>query len=248
MSQAATAASGDRAHQSGGAVPSTEGGEAEASSRPATALTHEWIWLAIDTIAARHGLSPSALARRAGLDPTTFNRSKRTTGEGRPRWPSTESISKVLEATGTTLDEFASLEIKPTGRSATAGPSLAEIPLLGHVRQGSVPDWPATARVGQDVAATRGSAEVDVFALDVADASLEPVYSRGHRLIVSASEIAQPGDRVVVKPAGAQPLPRLLIAGNDARVELDSFGTPRERSDLTRASIDWIARIISARY
>ena len=48
-------------------------------------------------------------AKAAGLDPTTFNKSKRITVEGRPRWPSTESISKALTATGTTLQNFVAL-------------------------------------------------------------------------------------------------------------------------------------------
>src|SRR5262245_51339617 len=91
--------------------------EANHMRRAERPLTHEWIWRAIDTLAERGGLSPSALARLAGLDPTTFNRSKRLTPEGRPRWPSTESIAKVLQATGTTLDEFAALEFGESGGS-----------------------------------------------------------------------------------------------------------------------------------
>ena len=72
-------------------------------------LSHERIWSAIDALAARHGLSPSGLARRAGLDPTTFNKSKRNAADGRPRWPSTESLSKILDATNTGLDAFTAL-------------------------------------------------------------------------------------------------------------------------------------------
>ena len=63
-------------------------------------LTHTRVWNAIDALARRYSLSPSGLAKRAGLDPTSFNKSKRVTGEGRPRWPTTESIAKVLQATG----------------------------------------------------------------------------------------------------------------------------------------------------
>ncbi len=84
--------------------------------RPAAPLTHDWIWRAIDALAGRQGLSTSALARSAGLDPTTFNRSKRFTPEGRPRWPSTESLSKLLQATGTTLDEFAAIDVDLSSR------------------------------------------------------------------------------------------------------------------------------------
>ncbi len=69
-------------------------------------LTHADVWRAIDRIAEKHGMSASALARRAGLDPTTFNKSKRTTKKGKQRWPSTETIAKVLEATGETFAEF----------------------------------------------------------------------------------------------------------------------------------------------
>ena len=69
-------------------------------------LTHRQIWQAIDMLALRSGLSASGLARAAGLDPTTFNRSKRLAANGKQRWPSTESLSKALEAAGTSMEEF----------------------------------------------------------------------------------------------------------------------------------------------
>ncbi len=70
------------------------------------AVSHEAVWAAIDALAARHGLSPSALARRAGLDPTTFNPCKRIGANGKPRWPSTESLAKALNATSTPWHRF----------------------------------------------------------------------------------------------------------------------------------------------
>jgi phage repressor protein C with HTH and peptisase S24 domain len=72
-------------------------------------MRHDDIWRAIDTLAAEHGLSPSGLARKAGLDPTSFNISKRRTGDGRFRWPSTESLAKILQATGARLEDFTAL-------------------------------------------------------------------------------------------------------------------------------------------
>ena len=62
-------------------------------------LSHSAIWDAIDALARRHGLTTSGLAKIAGLDPTAFNPSKRVSKDGRGRWPSTESIAKILEAT-----------------------------------------------------------------------------------------------------------------------------------------------------
>src|SRR5918993_2140417 len=79
-----------------------------------TMLTHPQIWAAIDRLAERYGLSASGLARKSGLDATSFNRSKRTSPEGRDRWPSTESIAKILRATGATLEDFLRL-VEPAG-------------------------------------------------------------------------------------------------------------------------------------
>lgn len=71
--------------------------------------SHAGIWSAVDALAARYGLSASGLAKRAGLDATAFNPSKRIRKDGRPRWPSTEAVARVLESTGSTWTEFAEL-------------------------------------------------------------------------------------------------------------------------------------------
>ena len=74
-------------------------------------LSHAEVWDAIDRLAKKYGMSASGLARRAGLDPTTFNKSKRIMPNGRQRWPSTESVSKVLKATGAPLEEFVAVAV-----------------------------------------------------------------------------------------------------------------------------------------
>lgn len=68
--------------------------------------THDEIWRGIDRLAHSMGYSPSGLARKAGLDPTSFNKSKRISPDGKPRWPSTESISKILGVTDMTMNDF----------------------------------------------------------------------------------------------------------------------------------------------
>lgn len=67
---------------------------------------HKKIWKVIDRIAYINGISVSALARRAGLDSTAFNRSKRMYVSGKYRWPSSESICRVLKVTGTSWGRF----------------------------------------------------------------------------------------------------------------------------------------------
>ena len=58
-------------------------------------MTHTDVWNAIDTFANAHNISCSKLAKMGGLDPTTFNKSKRWSKYGQPRWPSTSSIAKI---------------------------------------------------------------------------------------------------------------------------------------------------------
>src|SRR6202171_1580383 len=93
-------------------------------------LTHAQIWSAMDRLTARAGLSASGLAKKAGLDPTTFNKSKRITPDGRARWPSTESVAKALSATGVTVAAFVGL-ITDSGGAAQA------VPLIGFAEAGS---------------------------------------------------------------------------------------------------------------
>src|ERR1700681_2355367 len=93
-------------------------------------LTHDHIWTALDRLAERGGLSASGLAKRAGLDPTTFNKSKRITADGRELWPSTESVSKALAATNSSIDTFVQL--------IGDGPRGSQsVPLLGFAQAGS---------------------------------------------------------------------------------------------------------------
>jgi phage repressor protein C with HTH and peptisase S24 domain len=219
--------------------------------RDGTRFTHEWIWRAIDTLASRQGLSPSGLARLAGLDATTFNRSKRFTPEGRPRWPSTESIAKLLKVTGTSLDEFANLEFDAAPPADSIVPfhaPLERIPLIGEVRNAAVGRL-AGSSAETEAAGDRRSADIirPIFAIVVADGSLEPVYSRGNRLIVSQAEEPRPGDRVVLKPSGGQPLPRLLMESTSSHLELASLQQADDRFAIRHTSVDWIGRIMWAR-
>src|SRR6185369_10885839 len=89
----------------------------------ARVLTHDQVWTALDRLAARSGLSASGLAKRAGLDPTTFNKSKRVTPDGRERWPSTESVAKALAAADASIETFVQL-IGDHGRDMQSVPAL----------------------------------------------------------------------------------------------------------------------------
>ncbi|MGE4313039.1 MAG: hypothetical protein AB7E85_02045 [Pseudobdellovibrionaceae bacterium] len=89
---------------------------------------HTAIWAAIDRLAKSNNLSTSGLARKAGLDPTAFNRSKRVTPDGKPRWPSTESIAKILAVTESTLTDM----MDASGRAGLAGKKSGSSTALGY--------------------------------------------------------------------------------------------------------------------
>ena len=159
-------------------------------------LTHAQIWSALDRLAARSGLSASALAKRAGLDPTTFNRSKRITPDGRPRWPSTESVAKALTATGTTIDSFVGLITDNHGSATQAVPliGLAEAGAGGFFDDGGFP-----VGKGWDEIAFPAVNDEHAFALEISGDSMMPAYRDGDVIVVSPGAPIRRGDRVVVK-------------------------------------------------
>lgn len=160
-------------------------------------LTHKQIWRAIDALADRHSLSPSGLAKIAGLDPTTFNKSKRETAEGKLRWPSTESLAKVLQATGSTLEQFVAL----VGGDGSPRIMLKLVPVIGLEEAGSAgffedSEFPAGA--GWDEIAFSELGDPHAYALEITTDML-PLYRDGDRIIFSPQASTRHGDRVVVK-------------------------------------------------
>src|ERR1700681_4863086 len=98
-------------------------------------MKHEDIWRAIDALAVENGLSASGLAKKSGLDPTTFNKSKRRTTDGHERWAGTKSVSKILNATGASLEAFTALITGTRALSPSAVQRMVHrrIPLIGAV-------------------------------------------------------------------------------------------------------------------
>ena len=208
-----------------------------------SSLSHTEIWTAIDALAKRFEMSPSAMAKMAGLDPTSFNRSKRGDGDTRPRWPSTESLAKVLEATGVGFSEFAALteRVRP--------PSSRAVPLIGFAQAGAAGVFDeAGVPVGQDWDEIDfpGQGEDGVYALEITGDALAPVYRDGDRILVSPSVEPRRGDRVVVKTTGGELLVRELARVTARSVELASLTRDGQDRTLDLADVVWIARILWA--
>lgn len=207
-------------------------------------LSHAQIWAALDALGERYGLSASALARKAGLDPTTFNRSKRQTPSGHLRWPSTESIAKVLQATGATLDEFMAL-VSAKGAASARKPR----PLIGLAQAGAggfFDDAGFATGSGWDEIDFLADADEHSYALEISGDSMAPVYRDGDIVIVSPSAPVRRGDRVVVKTTSGEIMAKELKRQTARTIELKSFNPAYPDRVLGKDEVSWMARILWA--
>jgi phage repressor protein C with HTH and peptisase S24 domain len=205
-------------------------------------LTHAQIWSAIDRLASRAGLTASGLARRAGLDPTTFNKSKRITAAGRARWPSTESIAKALVATETALETFVGL-IDGGGGAARPVPliGLAEVRTGAHFGDNRFPAGDGCREIAFPMLN-----DEHARALQISGRAMEPAYRDGDIIVVSPSAPLRRGDRVVVRTKTGEVLANELKRRTAKSIELKSLDGEHADRTLPMADVAWIARILWA--
>src|ERR1700709_1185374 len=182
-------------------------------------LPHDQIWGALDRLAERAGMSASGLAKKSGLDPTTFNKSKRVTPEGRERWPSTESVAKALAATNVPIDTFIQL-IEDTPRI------VQSVPLLGFAQAGSggfFTDGGFPAGKGWDEVGLPSVNDEHAYALEISGDSMKPAYRDGDVIVVSPAAQVRKGDRVVVKTTDGEVMVKELKRRTAKTLELSSL-------------------------
>jgi phage repressor protein C with HTH and peptisase S24 domain len=206
-------------------------------------LTHAQIWMAIDRLAARSKLSASGLAKRAGLDPTTFNKSKRITPGGRARWPSTESIAKSLAATGATLEQFVALI------SDEARPASDAVPLIGFTdaaTSGRFDNNGFPSGDGWDAIPFPAVDDTHAYAMEITGNALDPVYRDGTHIIVSPAAPIRRGDRVIVKLRSGEVLVKELKRKTARTLELKPIVPGEADRMLTTEEVQWVARVVWA--
>jgi phage repressor protein C with HTH and peptisase S24 domain len=206
-------------------------------------LTHSQIWNALDRLAARSKLTPSGLAKKAGLDPTTFNKSKRITPEGRPRWPSTESVAKALAATNTKIDTFVTLI------ADGVKPPIQSVPVIGFAEAGTggyFDDAGFPVGKGWEEISFPQVTDEHAYALEISGESMKPAYRDGDIIIVSPGSPVRRGDRVVVKTRSGEVLVKELRRRTTKSVELKSLNAEHRDRTLQMNDVLWIARIVWA--
>ena len=205
-------------------------------------LTHGQVWTALDRLAERAGMSPSGLAKRSGLDPTTFNRSKRITPDGRERWPSTESVAKALAATNSSIETFVQL-------IGDGSRGVQSVPLLGLAQAGSggyFEDSGFPVGKGWDEVALPSAHDEHAYALEISGDSLKPAYRDGDVIVVSPGTPIRRGDRVVVKTSGGEVMVKELKRRTAKALELQSLNPAHADRALDADDVEWIARIVWA--
>ena len=205
-------------------------------------LSHDQIWVALDRLAARAGLSPSGLAKRAGLDPTTFNKSKRVTSDGRERWPSTESIAKALAAAESSMETF----VRLIGDGADDGRS---VPLLGFALAGASGAFDESgfpSGKGWTEVALPTAEDSHTFALEISGEALQPAYRDGDVILVSPGTPVRKGDRVVVKTKAGEVTVAMLKRRTAKALELQPLGATQAERTMAVSEVAWMARIVWA--
>ena len=208
-------------------------------------FTHEQIWQALDRLAESQGLSPSGMARRAGLDPTTFNISKRESTDGKRRWPSTESIAKVLQSTGLSLEDFSQFIIKKGRRigSKTHIPVIA-MAQAAHGKFFDETGFPVGA--GWDQVDFPNIKDDGIYALEVSGDTMAPTYREGDLLIISPQASVRRGDRVIVKTRMGEVMAKILARQTATRMTVQSLNPAFPDQDFDLIEIEWMARIMWA--
>lgn len=205
-------------------------------------LTHGQIWGALDRLAARAGLSPSGLAKRAGLDPTTFNKSKRVTSDGRERWPSTESVAKALAAAESSIETFAGLIDDASGGGRT-------VPLLGFAQagaDGAFDESGLPSGKGWSEIALPAAEDSRAFALEISGDALMPAYRDGDVILVSPGAPIRKGDRVVVKTKAGEVTLAVLKRRSAKALELQPLDAAQSERTVAAGDVAWVARIVWA--
>ncbi len=209
-------------------------------------LTHNDIWQALDKLAYSHNISPSAMARMAGLDPTIFNKSKRFSPDGKPRWPSSESIAKVLSALGVGFSDFATLAEQNDNLSSSG----IGVPLifLHEAEEESFLDSKGRILLGKrDAIKIPGVSDQNIFALQISGNDYKPILRDGDRIIISPAANIRRGDRVLIKPKKLNMILAELDSISAARIgffDLKNGQAQNKQKTMSLPEIKWVSRIV----
>lgn len=209
---------------------------------------HDRVWDTIDFLAQRNKLTASGLAKRAGLDPTTFNKSKRKSVDGRAHWPSTESIFKVLRATNTSVQDFAYL----SQNHNFLNPVIPTAKLNNH-HTAITNEFPRFTVNGFGESAVNEKSEIvcvdipqaffqheNLLAIKINGDILEPSYKKGAILILDTNVKFDSNCSVIFRSFEAGITTAIIKSANDDMLFFESNASLKK---MKMSQILWIAKI-----
>lgn len=212
-------------------------------------FTHPQVWAGIDKLAREKGWSASRLAREAGLDPTTFNPSKRHTNQAKPRWPSTESLAKVLDATGTSLETFVGfMNDEASGVEGLPSKRMRCVSLGEACRPGFFDDSGFPVGSAREEIDFPSIADKHAFALEVQGDKMRPAYRDGDLLIVSPNAGIRRHDHVILKDVSGELTAGILVRRTAERLELLAKNDEQQKLSYALKDVAWLSRIVWARF
>lgn len=204
-------------------------------------MQYEQVWDAVDKLAKLHGLSPSGLAKKAGLDATTFNKSKRTRNDGKQRWPSLDSINKILEACNISFEQFYQLideDLAPqdTGIPFTKFSVLAAKCPVKNSKL-STDKWEK---------AKFPDTTVNLYAINLDTPEFEPLFRKGNTIIATKDPEIRKGDRVIVFMANGNPLIKEFKHRTTSTLVFGELMNSNKETQINISEIRLINRIVWA--
>ncbi len=202
-------------------------------------MKYENVWDAVDKLAEKHGLSPSGLAKLAGLDATTFNKSKRIRPDGKKRWPSLDSINRLLEIFNITFEQFYALS---AGTEEKENGSIPFIKLSELNAQNFPVDFKIAAQNWSKVLFP--DFKETLYAIEVDNEAYFPLYRFGTMLIVSENSDIRKGDRVVIYLNDGSILLREFVRRTPSKLIVADINHPEAEETIAIADINLINRIV----
>lgn len=204
-------------------------------------MEYEQVWDAVDKLAKLHGLSPSGLAKKAGLDATTFNKSKRMRHDGKKRWPSLDSINKILEACNISFEQFYQLIDEDLTPKPNGIPFVTYSDLSTHA---SIKTSKLITEKWDKVQFPDSS--VNLYAINLDTADFEPLYRKGSTLVATKDLEVRKGDRVIVLLHNKNPLIKEFKHRTTSTIVFGDILNPSQETQVKINDIRLINRIVWA--
>lgn len=204
-------------------------------------MKYEQVWEAVDKLAKINGLTPSGLAKKAGLDSTTFNKSKRIRPDGKNRWPSLDSINKIIEACNIGFEQFYNL-----ADNSAATETQNSIPYIKFSKLINNQIEDAKLATSEWNRIRFPETICNLYSIDVDTNSYEPYFRKNTTIIVNQNSEIRKGDRIVILLDDGRVLINEFIRRTPSTLEVCDLLNKEIESTISIRKISLVNRIMWA--